>query len=87
MAAPPLAEFDRFSYLYPGGGEPALREVVLQVCAGLTLITGPSGGGKSTLLRAFNGLVPHFHGGRVAGSARIAGLDLLTTPLLLMNPY
>jgi energy-coupling factor transport system ATP-binding protein len=80
MAEPPLAEFDRFSYWYPGGGEPALREIVLQVCAGLTLITGPSGGGKSTLLRAFNGLVPHFHGGRVAGSARIVGRDLLTTP-------
>jgi energy-coupling factor transport system ATP-binding protein len=75
-----LAHFDRFSYWYPGGGEPALSEVVLDVCAGLTLVTGPSGGGKSTLLRAFNGLIPHFHGGRVAGSARITGLDLLTTP-------
>ncbi len=75
-----LAEFDRFSYWYPGGGVAALHEVGLRVCAGLTLLTGPSGGGKSTLLRAFNGLVPHFHGGRVAGSARIAGHDLLTTP-------
>jgi energy-coupling factor transport system ATP-binding protein len=75
-----LAEFDRFTYWYPGGGGPALSEVGLQVCGGLTLLTGPSGGGKSTLLRAFNGLVPHFHGGRVAGSARIAGYDLLATP-------
>ena len=47
---------------------------------GLTLLAGPSGGGKSTLLRAFNGLVPHFHGGRFGGRGRIAGLDLLTTP-------
>jgi energy-coupling factor transport system ATP-binding protein len=80
MAQVALAGFDRFSYWYPGGEEPALRDVVLEVCAGLTLVTGPSGGGKSTLLRAFNGLVPHFHGGRVAGSARVAGHDLLTTP-------
>jgi energy-coupling factor transporter ATP-binding protein EcfA2 len=80
MAPVALAEFDRFSYWYPGGGDPALDDVVLEVCAGLTLVTGPSGGGKSTLLRAFNGLVPHFHGGRVAGSARIAGLDLMKTP-------
>jgi energy-coupling factor transporter ATP-binding protein EcfA2 len=75
-----LAEFDRLSYWYPGGAKAALREVRLQVCDGLTLLAGPSGGGKSTLLRAFNGLVPHFHGGRVAGSARIAGHDLLSTP-------
>jgi energy-coupling factor transport system ATP-binding protein len=78
--APALVAFERFSYWYPGGEEAALREVGLEVCAGLTLLAGPSGGGKSTLLRAFNGLVPHFHGGRVAGSARIAGLDLLATP-------
>jgi energy-coupling factor transport system ATP-binding protein len=75
-----LAEFDRLSYWYPGDGAAALREVSLEVCSGLTLLSGPSGGGKSTLLRAFNGLVPHFHGGRVGGSARIAGHDLLTTP-------
>jgi energy-coupling factor transport system ATP-binding protein len=78
MAA--LAAFDRFSYWYPGAGEAALAEVGLELCPGLTLITGPSGGGKSTLLRALNGLVPHFHGGRVAGSARVAGHDLLRTP-------
>ena len=74
-----LADFDRFSYWYPGEATAALREVSLSVCAGLTLISGPSGGGKSTLLRTFNGLVPHFHGGRVEGQARIAGSDLLTT--------
>ena len=74
-----LAEFERFSYWYPGGGAAALREVRLSLGEGLTLVSGPSGGGKSTLLRAFNGLVPHHHGGRVAGHARIAGLDLLTT--------
>ena len=78
MAA--LAAFDRFSYWYPGAEEAALAEVGLELTPGLTLVTGPSGGGKSTLLRSLNGLVPHFHGGRVAGSARVAGSDLLGTP-------
>src|SRR5205807_9082127 len=40
----------------------------------------PSGGGKSTLLRVLNGLVPHFHGGRIAGFAQVDGCDVRTTP-------
>jgi energy-coupling factor transport system ATP-binding protein len=46
----------------------------------LTVVAGPSGGGKSTLLRVFNGLVPHFHGGRIAGSASVTGLNVIATP-------
>ncbi len=32
-------------------------------------------GGKSTLLRAAAGLVPHFHGGTFAGRVVVGGLD------------
>ena len=39
------------------------------------LLAGLSGEGKSTLLRAACGLVPHFHGGRFAGRVELAGLD------------
>ncbi|MFN7147067.1 MAG: hypothetical protein ACK4YP_25080, partial [Myxococcota bacterium] len=31
------------------------------------LVCGPGGVGKSTLLRLFNGLVPHFYGGTISG--------------------
>jgi len=75
-----LASLDRLSYWYPGSGRPALDAVSLAVDPGLIVIAGPSGGGKSTLLRVLNGLVPHFHGGRVAGAATVAGLDVLRTP-------
>lgn len=75
-----IARLNHLSYWYPGADEPALRDVSLLIDAGLTIVTGPSGGGKSTLLRVLNGLVPHFHGGRIAGNAEVDGHDVIRTP-------
>src|SRR4029077_9217451 len=75
-----IARISHLSYWYPGADEPALRDVSSLIDAGLTLVSGPSGGGKSTFLRVLNGLVPHFHGGRISGGAEVAGLDIITTP-------
>jgi len=75
-----IARLSHLSYWYPGAEEPALRDVSLLLEAGLTLVTGTSGGGKSTLLRVLNGLVPHFHGGRIAGAVEVGGHDVITTP-------
>jgi energy-coupling factor transport system ATP-binding protein len=76
-----LARIEDLSYWYPGAVSPALRSVDLELDAGLSLVVGESGGGKSTLLRLLNGLVPQFHGGRISGSATVAGLDTLRTPI------
>jgi energy-coupling factor transporter ATP-binding protein EcfA2 len=75
-----IATLTHLSYWYPGGAKPALRDACLSIEEGLTVVAGPSGGGKSTLLRIFNGLVPHFHGGRIAGNAEVMGLDVIATP-------
>jgi energy-coupling factor transport system ATP-binding protein len=75
-----LAALSGLSYWYPGAETPALRDVSLALDGGLTVVAGPSGGGKSTLLRVLNGLVPHFHGGRIAGLAEVDGFDVRTTP-------
>jgi energy-coupling factor transport system ATP-binding protein len=75
-----VATLSKLTYTYPAGSAPALRDVCLEIGEGLTVVAGPSGGGKSTLLRVFNGLVPHFHGGRISGSARVVGLDVVATP-------
>jgi len=75
-----IARLTNLSYWYPGAPDAALRDVTIDIEGGLTLVAGPSGGGKSTLLRALNGLVPHFHGGRIAGSIEVHGMDVITTP-------
>jgi energy-coupling factor transport system ATP-binding protein len=79
-----IARIDHLSYWYPGADQPALRDVNLAIEDGLTLVSGPSGGGKSTLLRVLNGLVPHFHGGRIAGTAEAGGHDVVSTPTRIL---
>ena len=74
------ARITHLSYWYPAAPDAALQDVTLQIEDGLTVIAGPSGGGKSTLLRLLNGLVPHFHGGRIAGSIEVHGMDVIKTP-------
>jgi len=56
--------------------QPALAGVDLQIREGeFVVLAGRSASGKSTLLRAACGLVPHFHGGEISGSVVVAGLD------------
>ncbi len=73
----PVVSFERFSYRYPGSAAPSLRDVDLKIEEGeFVVLAGRSAAGKSTLLRAACGLVPHFHGGEAAGSAAVCGNDL-----------
>ncbi len=75
MTAPVLA-FEGVGYTYPGAARPALRDVDLTVAPGeFVVLAGLSAGGKSTLLRAACGLVPHFHGGTFSGRVTTAGQD------------
>ncbi len=74
------ARLSHLTYWYPGSARPALDDVSIDIGGALTLVVGPSGGGKSTLLRVLNGLVPHFHGGRITGSAEVAGMNTIVTP-------
>ena len=74
----PALSISGLTYAYPRAAAPALRQVSLDLAAGeFALLAGRSACGKSTLLRAACGLVPHFHGGEIEGSVEVAGLDAI----------
>ncbi|MFN8485498.1 MAG: ABC transporter ATP-binding protein [Anaerolineae bacterium] len=68
-------------YRYPDTAEWALSDVSLTIAPGeYVLLAGWSGSGKSTLLRTFNGLAPHFYGGRLVGRLSVGGWNVAATP-------
>ncbi|MER6116032.1 ATP-binding cassette domain-containing protein [Streptomyces sp. NPDC001743] len=74
-----MIRFDDVSVQYEGVDRPTLSGVDLTVPEGeLVLLVGPSGVGKSTLLGAVSGLVPHFTGGRLTGRVTVGGRDTRT---------
>jgi energy-coupling factor transport system ATP-binding protein len=81
LATPPRAvpalAIEGLTYAYPHA-DPILRDVSLALGAGeFALLAGRSASGKTTLLRAACGLVPHFHGGEIEGGVQVAGLDAI----------
>ncbi len=76
-----MIEFKDFSFSYEGGNE-AVSGVNLRIEAGeFILLCGPSGGGKSTILRALNGLIPHYFRGKMSGKVTVGGLDTSSHPV------
>ncbi|MFG2296897.1 ABC transporter ATP-binding protein [Streptomyces sp. NPDC048603] len=74
-----MIRFEQVSISYDGAPAPALDDADLTIPEGeLTLLVGPSGVGKSTLLGAVSGLVPHFTGGTLRGRVTVAGRDTRT---------
>jgi ATP-binding cassette subfamily B protein len=64
--------FDHVAFSYPGAAEPVLRDVVLDLPPGQTVVlTGATGAGKSTLLQ----LVPRLADAS-SGSVRLDGTDV-----------
>jgi energy-coupling factor transport system ATP-binding protein len=78
-ATGPALYLEGVTYSYPAADTPALRDVSLNLSPGeFALLAGRSASGKSTLLRAACGLVPHFHGGEIEGRIEVAGLDAIS---------
>jgi ATP-binding cassette subfamily B protein len=69
--------FDHVGFTYAGATEPVLRDVVLDLTPGQTVVlTGATGSGKSTLLQ----LVPRL-ADPTAGSVRLDGTDVRDLPI------
>jgi len=76
-----IIEARGLTYTYPIGEKPAFEDVNLKIKKGeFVIITGPSGCGKTTLCRCFNGLIPHFYGGKLEGEITVCGLDVREHP-------
>ncbi|MFE2324393.1 ABC transporter ATP-binding protein [Streptomyces sp. NPDC059385] len=76
-----MITFDQVTVQYEDTAEPVLSDVDLTVEEGeLCLVVGHTGVGKSTLLGAVNGLVPHFTGGTLYGRVLVDGRDTAEHP-------
>ncbi len=76
-----MIRFEQVAITYPDRRTPTLRDVDLVIPEGeFCLVTGGTGTGKSTLLGAINGLVPHFTGGRLSGRVLVDGRDTAASP-------
>ncbi|MFC9506708.1 ABC transporter ATP-binding protein [Streptomyces sp. NPDC057002] len=74
-----MIRFEDVSVTYDGASEPTVQGIDFEVPEGeLVLLAGPSGVGKSTVLGAVSGLVPHFTGGTLRGRVTVAGRDTRT---------
>jgi len=72
-----VIQLEELSFGYSGSENPVLRRVNVQIGAGeFVLVCGPTGSGKSTFLKIFNGLVPHFTAGTLTGRVSIDATDV-----------
>ena len=58
-----MIKFSNVSLIYPNSTTTVLEDLNLEIAEGeMVLVIGPTGSGKSSLLRLINGLVPHHTG-------------------------
>ena len=75
-------QIENLSFTYPSQNTPTLNSINAQISPGeFILLTGQTGCGKTTYLRALNGLIPHSSAGIYSGSVTIDGINISSQPL------
>ena len=71
------------TFSYKNEPKPALKNITLSVPDGGFLgIIGAAGAGKTSLVRALSGIIPHHYTGDYFGSVTVNGLDTVDSPLI-----
>ena len=74
-----MITFSNVSLIYPNSTQTVIEDLSFTVAEGeFVLVMGPTGVGKSSLLRLINGLVPHHTGGILAGDISVNGISTRT---------
>jgi energy-coupling factor transporter ATPase len=77
-----VIETEKLAYTYLGRTGSSVQDVSIIIEKGeFVVLTGPSGCGKTTLCRCFNGLIPHFYGGKLEGKLSVAGFNVTEHPI------
>ncbi|MEX2684332.1 MAG: energy-coupling factor ABC transporter ATP-binding protein [Candidatus Sigynarchaeota archaeon] len=81
MVEHPIIEINDVTFTYQNmNDQPILNKVNLHFFPGtVTIICGPTGSGKTTLVRLLNGLIPHFYEGIMKGNVLVDGINTKDT--------
>lgn len=67
---------DQLTFIYKNAETKALDDISLDIDPGkFILLCGPTGSGKTSFIRAINGLIPHFYPGNFYGYFKVLNLD------------
>ncbi len=76
MQTTKILEFDNVSFNYETEKTLALKKLNFHIDHGeFVLLCGPTGSGKTSLIRTMNGLIPHFYRGQFYGFLKIKDID------------
>lgn len=77
-----LIEFHNFYFRYKRNKEYQLNEISIKIDENkFILLAGPTGSGKTTLIRCMNGLIPQFYPGFYRGYVKVLGKDTAEAPI------
>lgn len=75
-------QIENLSYTYPSRETSTLHDINAFIFpSDFVLLTGPTGCGKTTLLRTINGLIPHASSGTLTGAVRVNDENVASQPL------